>query len=122
MYIIHSVNKEDFENEIKSGSYGSSSLKNFGFIHCSDLDTYYLVAPKFKNDTKERLLLVIDTDMVNSEIKWENGGMFDYPHIYGLLKKDAIVDTFKHIWSEDGTWVPNVELSKYAPNGFKRKS
>ena len=48
MYIIHSVNKEEFDNEIKTGSYGRKSLEKFGFIHCSDLDTYYLVAPNFK--------------------------------------------------------------------------
>ena len=40
MYIIHSVNKEEFENEIKTGSYGRKSLEKCGFIHCSDLDTY----------------------------------------------------------------------------------
>ena len=42
MFIIHSVNKEEYENEIKTGRYGRKSLEKFGFIHCSDLDTYYL--------------------------------------------------------------------------------
>ena len=36
MYIIHVANKALFENEIKSGAYGSESLKRCGFIHCSD--------------------------------------------------------------------------------------
>ena len=57
MYIIHSVNKEEFENEIKTRSYGRKSLEKFGFIHCSDLDTYYLVAPNFKEDLNDRLIL-----------------------------------------------------------------
>ena len=38
MYIIHVANKPLFENEIKSGAYGSESLKRCGFIHCSDLE------------------------------------------------------------------------------------
>lgn len=121
MYIIHSVNKEEFENEIKSGNYGRKSLEKFGFIHCSDLDTYYLVAPNFKEDLSDRLVLLIDTDKVDCEIKWEDGGGIDFPHIYGLLDKNAIVGVFNHLWNDDRIWVPNDELKEYALNGFERK-
>ena len=121
MYIIHSVNKNEYENEIKHGYYGKKSIGKFGFIHCSDLDTYYLVAPNFKEDLEDRLILLIDTDKVDSEIKWENGGSVDYPHIYGLLNKDAIVGVFNHLWSAERVWIPNKELTKYATCGFKRK-
>ena len=121
MYIIHSVNKEEFEKEIQTGRYGSSNMEKCGFIHCSDLDTYYLVAPNFKEDYSERLLLLIDTDKVEHNIKWEDGGGLDFPHIYGLLNQDAIVGVFEHIWSKDRVWVPNSELIDYASNGFNRK-
>lgn len=121
MYIIHSVNKNEFENEIKSGKYGSNSIKKFGFIHCSDLDTYYLVAPNFKNDMCERLILLIDTNIVDQEIRWEDAEGVDFPHIYGLLDQEAIIGIYDHIWSENRTWVPNDELISYASNGFNRK-
>ena len=121
MYIIHSVNKSEFENEIKTGKYGSKSIEKCGYVHCSDLDTYYLVAPNFKNDLNDRLILLIDTDKVNAKIKWEDGGGLDFPHIYGLLEKEAIVGVFEHIWSDDRVWVPNDELVNYASNGFYRK-
>ena len=121
MYIIHSVNKEEFDNEIKTGSYGRKSLEKFGFIHCSDLDTHYLVAPNFKEDLNDRLVLLIDTEKVIPEIKWEDGGGIDFPHIYGLLNKDAIVGVYNHIWNKERVWLPNEELKEYAQNGFKRK-
>ena len=121
MFIIHSVNKEEFENEIKTGSYGRKSLEKFGFIHCSDLDTYYLVAPNFKNDLNDRLILLIDTDKVEPEIKWEDGGGIDFPHIYGLLNKNAIIGIYNHIWNDERVWVPNNELKEYAKDGFERK-
>lgn len=121
MYIIHSVKKEEFENEIKTGKYGESSIEKFGFIHCSDLDTYYLVAPNFSEDYDERLILLIDTDKVEHEIKWEDGGGVDFPHIYGLLSQNAIIGVYKHIWSEDRIWIPNEELYSYASSGFIRK-
>ena len=121
MYIIHVANKALFENEIKSGAYGSESLKRCGFIHCSDLDTYYLVAPNFRNDADEKVILVIDTDRLVPEVKWEDGGGLDFPHIYGLLNKEAVIAVFPHLWSADRIWIPNEELKPYAVNGFERE-
>lgn len=116
MYIIHSVNKEEFENEIKFGKYGSLSIKKYGFIHCSDLDTYYLVAPNFRKDYSEIIILLIDTDKVEHEIKQEDVGGKDFLHIYGLLDRNAIVGIFLYLWSDDITLIPNEELMLYAPD------
>lgn len=121
MYIIHSVVKEEFENEIKSGYYGKNSLEKFGFVHCSDLDTYYLVAPNFKNENLDRLILLIDIDKVEKEIKWEDAEGVEFPHIYGLLNQSAIVGIYNHLWSVDKIWIPNEGLNEFAINGFERK-
>ena len=120
MFIIHTANRDEYEKEIITGSYGSKSLERSGFIHCSDLDTYYLVAPNFRNDFTEKVILLIDTDKLASEVKWEDGGGLDFPHIYGLLNRDAIIGVFEHLWSEDRVWIPNDELRPFAPDGFRR--
>ena len=120
MIIMHTANKADFETEFRMGSYGSKSLDTYGFIHCSDLDTYYLVAPNFKDDFTEKVILLIDTDKLDSEVKWEDGGGLDFPHIYGLLNREAIVGVYEHLWSDTREWIPNKELREYAVNGFKR--
>ncbi len=120
MYIIHAAGKDEYEKEITTGSYGRKSLERCGFIHCSDLDTYYLVAPNFRNDPDEKVILVIDTEKLDCDVRWEDGGGLDFPHIYGLLKKEAIVDVADHLWSEDREWIPNEELKPYAPDGFRR--
>lgn len=88
MYIFHCVRKRDFDPSAEF--YGEESVKKCGFIHCSDIDTYYLVAPNFKDDYQERILLLINTDKVIPEIKWEDSEGWDFPHIYGLLNTDAI--------------------------------
>jgi uncharacterized protein (DUF952 family) len=111
MYILHSVKKVDFD--INKHYYGQDSINKFGFIHCSDFDTYYLVAPNFKNEPNERLLLVINTDKVNANIKWEDGGGIDFPHIYGLLNVDSVEEVLPHLWTENKIWIPNEELKKY---------
>lgn len=111
MYILHSVKKNEFENGLEY--YGEKSIKEFEFIHCSDLDTYYLVAPNFKEDMDERVLLVIDVNKVKSPIKWEKNCGIKFPHIYGLLNKDAIVAVLPHLWDEKREWIPNDELKDY---------
>ncbi len=120
MMILHTANKAEFETEIQTGRYGSKSLEKCGFIHCSDLDTYYLVAPNFKDDDAEKVILLIDTDKLNSEVKWEDGGGLDFPHVYGLLNREAITGVYEHLWSDTREWIPNEELQEYAVNGFRR--
>lgn len=123
MVIIHTVDKRAFEEEIRTGSYGRKSLERCGFIHCSELDTYYLVAPNFKDDRAEKVILLIDTEKVDCEVKWEDGGGgLDFPHIYGLLRQEAIIGVVEHLWNDDREWIPNEELKVYAVNGFRRNA
>lgn len=121
MYILHSEAKKDFLDN----SYQEKSLHKHGFIHCSELDTYYLVAPNFKYENEERVILVINTDKLNADVKFEDGGGIDFPHIYGLINAEAIEEVLEHLWSDDKVWLPNEELKKYAAvideNTFKRK-
>ena len=111
MYIFHCVRKKDYDPS--ADLYGEASVNKCGFIHCSDLDTYYLVAPNFKDDPEERILLLINTDKVIPEIKWERSENWDFPHIYGPLNTDAVEAVLPHLWSEDRVWIPNEELKQY---------
>ena len=58
-------------------------------------------------------MLLINTDKVAAEIKWEDSEGWDFPHIYGLLNTDAVEGILPHIWSEDREWIPNEELAQY---------
>ena len=115
MYIIHSL-KKDIWNEYKNQKYyGHYSIEKFGFIHCSEISTYKWVAPNFKNETDELVLLVIDTNKLENKVLWEdlrNCGVA-YPHIYGLLNTSAVIDVFPHLWSDDREWIVNKEMVKY---------
>lgn len=114
MYIIHCL-KEKVWNEYKNKEYyGEDSLIKFGFIHCSEISTYQWVAPNFKNETDNLVLLVIDTDKVKNEVIWEdlrNCGV-TYPHIYGLLNTDSVVEVVPHLWNDKKEWIMNEELIK----------
>ncbi len=73
------------------------------------------MTPNFKDETDKLVLLVIDTDKLENEVIWEdlrNCGVA-YPHIYGLLNTDAVVDVVPHLWNDKKEWIINEELLKY---------
>ena len=110
MYLFHCVRKCDYDPDAEF--YGENSVRKYGFIHCSDTDTYCLVAPNFKDDNEKRILLLINTDKVISEIRREDSEGWVFPHIYGLLNTDAAEGILPHLWSEDRVWIPNEELDQ----------
>ena len=112
MIILHALRKSAWQSNEKSNYYGQDSLDRFGFIHCSDIDTYQFVSPNFKDTAEEMLILAIDTDKVEAEILWEDHGNYgvEYPHIYGLLNKNAVIKVLPHLWNARREWVVNEEL------------
>lgn len=36
-----------------------------------------------------------------------------YPHIYGLLNTDSVVEVVPHLWNDKREWIVNEELLKY---------
>lgn len=70
------------------------------------------VAPNFK-DVKEPLVLIcIDEDKLNSEIKYEdsdNCGRY-YPHVYGEINIDSVVQVLPFLRDDNGDYIKNPEL------------
>ena len=64
-----------------------------GFVHCSTEDQVVNVADTRFRGQKGLVLLCIDTDKVTAEIRYENleGGQELFPHIYGEINTDAVV-------------------------------
>lgn len=112
MIILHSLTKKFWDTYKNNNFYGDLALDKYGFIHCSDVSTYHYVAPNFKDESEEMILLVIDTDKVTSKIVWEdlNNCGIKFPHIYGLLNKSAVISILPHLWNEKKEWVMNDEL------------
>lgn len=113
MIIIHSLTEKLWKQYNGKNFYGTEQIEEYGYIHCSEISSYKYVAPNFKETNEKMLLLVIDTDKVQSEIKWEDFWDFGikYPHIYGMLNMDAVVDVLPHLWSKNKEWIVNSELA-----------
>ena len=97
--IYHIALAGDWEQAVEDGQYRISTrgltLAEVGFIHSSTAAQVAAVANAYYKGAADLLLLVIDTDRVGAEIRWEDvpGSEAPYPHIYGPLNTDAVIET-----------------------------
>jgi len=83
-----------------------------GFIHCTSGDELMIkVANRFyRNVPGDYVLLVINPDKLEnpaSPVKWESATEFDalFPHIYGAIDRNAVVEVRRVQRADDGTFV-----------------
>jgi uncharacterized protein (DUF952 family) len=97
--IYHIATAADWEQARRDGQYTISTrgrtLAEEGFIHASTAAQVAPVANAFYQGVPDLLLLVIDTERVGPELRYElvPGQPEPYPHIYGPLNLDAVVAT-----------------------------
>lgn len=92
--------------------YLPADFEREGFIHCTSGDELMIkVANQYHQNTPgDHVLLVVDMSKLNestSPIKWEKSRVFglDFPHIYGPINRDAVVEVRTMQRSDDGTFV-----------------
>jgi uncharacterized protein (DUF952 family) len=115
MFIYHIATAADWERARRDGRYTMSTrgltLAEEGFIHASTAAQVALVANAFYQGAPDLLLLVIDPDLVGPEIRYEPvpGQPQPYPHIYGPLNLDAVVETRPFEPDPDGQFTFDAE-------------
>lgn len=117
MYLIyHIVPEKIWKEAVEKGTYLGDTLETEGFIHASEIDQVVEVANSLFTGQKGLVLLVIDRDKLTSPIKYEDPGNGElFPHIYGPLNLDAVVDVVSFEPTADGTFqLPdNLRRAKY---------
>jgi len=108
--IYHIATAADWDRARRDGQYAMSTLGRTlaeeGFIHASTAAQVAPVANAFYQGVPDLLLLVIDPALVAAEIRYEHvpGQPDPYPHIYGPLNPDAVVETRPFEPRPDGTF------------------
>ncbi|PES73387.1 hypothetical protein CN327_19680 [Bacillus cereus] len=104
------ITKRNWEIAKTNREINEASLKDEGFIHCSLLDQALIVAEKHFSHEEDVLLLTIDPSLIKAETKYElasNGQ--EYPHVYGVINIEAIVDVVP-VFKERGKFLlPEVQ-------------
>lgn len=108
--IYHIATVADWEQALRDGEYTTSSrgrtLAEEGFIHASAAGQVVWVANSFYAGVPDLLVLVIDTDKVGSALRYDQVPGWDepFPHIYGPLSPDAVVNTVPLAPGPDGVF------------------
>ena len=95
-HIYHIASLEDWRSAQARGVYTTStrdrSLADVGFIHASYANQVADVANAFYADASDLVLLEIDPFKLSAQLTPEAVGDKVFPHIYGPLNVDAVVE------------------------------
>ena len=111
--ILHIAEGPAWERAVAEGRYRGDTLDTEGFIHCSEPHQVIGVANAVFRGRRGLVLLAIDTARLASELRREalEPGAEEFPHIYGTLNVDAVVEVYTFEPEEDGTFrLPLLEL------------
>ncbi|MBH8567120.1 DUF952 domain-containing protein [Nostoc sp. CENA67] len=101
--ILHITQRQQWEDAKFIGSYRADSLDTEGFIHCSKSTQIVKVANRFFFNQKDLVLLFIDSEKVQAEIRYEEAEIGElFPHIYGELNVDAVYEVINFESGKDG--------------------
>jgi len=105
--IFHITSREAWDQAKVKGVYHPEMFSKEGFIHCSTREQVIQVANNRFRSQIGLVLLAIDSDRVNADIRYENleGGEQLFPHIYGGLSVSAVVRVSEFSPQADGSFV-----------------
>ena len=106
-FTFHIVAAEYYRDCDREAPYLPAAFETDGFIHCTDGATNVAeVANRYyRDDRRMYIVLVIDKARVRPRVAYEDPERI-YPHIYGALNRDAIVDVRPVLRAADGSFLP----------------
>lgn len=113
--IYHITQAEQWAKAVEAGQYTAESLVTEGFIHCSTAAQVVGVANRFYAGQRGLVLLCIDHQRVSADVAFETpinpetrrpeaGSSELFPHIYGPLNLEAVVEVVPFEAGADGTF------------------
>jgi uncharacterized protein (DUF952 family) len=111
--ILHATSRAAWEQGRAAGTYTAPSLADEGFIHCSTPGQMTRVADFILRGQSDLVLLCIDEVRVSANVRYE--GYRDdgprFPHVYGPVNLDAIVEVVDFPPGSDGTFDLPAEVA-----------
>lgn len=110
--ILHITQTVQWEQAKATGIYYNNTLDSEGFIHCSTIPQVEKTANSFFANQTGLVLLCINSEKVQPEIKYEAVGEERFPHIYGALNIDAVVDAIAFLPELNGKFKLPLKFAK----------
>ena len=111
--IYHITSAAEWYDAQNIGKYRPSNFAKERFIHCSYSHQLLKVADRFYRGQSGLVILVIESSKINSSFIEENleGGIELYPHLYGVLPIQAVVEVIAFPCNTDGSFDLPEELN-----------
>jgi uncharacterized protein (DUF952 family) len=95
------------------GAYQPQAFAQEQFIHLSYGHQILTVAHRFYAEQRGLVILVIDSSRIKDGLIEENleGGVELYPHFYGVLPVDAVINAIAFPCNADGSFDLPIELN-----------
>lgn len=104
MHIFHLTSQHEWHDAKSKGEYKPADFDREGFIHCSYGTQLVAVANRRFRGRTDLQVLVIDPMKLKTPVINENleGGSECFPHIYGTLPIEAVVESLPFPCDVDG--------------------
>lgn len=103
--LLHITSVEHWVVSQSNGVHTDPSLESEGFIHCSGPGQIPGTASRFFESRTDLLLLLVDPEKLTSPLIYEDSyGHGEFPHLYGPLNLDAVVDVVPFPPDDDGSF------------------
>lgn len=104
-HTLHLVPEPVWEAVRHCQTYQPEHYEADGFVHCTDGEQYLLgVANTFyRDDERPYVVLVLDVDRLQSPVRYDDPAQI-YPHIYGPVNLDAVVEVQRAVRLADGSF------------------
>ena len=105
--VYHMLPRTQWEALQPGAPYTCATLDSEGFIHCTgDADLLVQVANHhYRQEPGEWLILSIDTRRLTSTLRWEAADGDEFPHVYGVIEPESIVDVSPFPRTSDGAFM-----------------
>ena len=87
----HLVGRDEWEG-VGEGDYAPASLAHEGFIHLSTAAQLPRTAARFFAGRGDLLVVTVDEARLRAPLRFEPVDGDEFPHLYGPLNRDAVVD------------------------------
>ncbi len=106
MMIYHITTLKNWNHAQQVSQYSLDSLASDGFIHASTWDQVVGTGNYLFRGQTGLVVLAIDTDQLAAEVKFEAAPGTDqqFPHIYGPINLDAVVQVIDFSPEPDGSF------------------
>lgn len=92
--IFHLTTSQEWQEAQAKGRYEAASLSDEGFIHCSEDRQVAGVLQRYFSGKTGLVKLSIETERLTSPLyyDWSPSVEDTFPHVYGPINLDAVVD------------------------------